>query len=201
MDSAPLITAPVPTVTGREAFLEETIRSYEETANIEVLVYHDLPTCGAGWLKGITEGTGEYFVMGADDITMHPGWWVEAARFADLGYLPCARILNTDGSLQSCGTWEQEMATGAIPEFTRSPFFTRAQWERLEPLVAPILPELHYFSDNIFTWAGRKLGMETVVCRAYEYTHHLAPQKRGAGMTWNDRMAHDHATFMAYINS
>lgn len=191
-------------MTGREGYLAKAVQSYEETADVEVLLYTDLPCCGQAWLQGIQEGTGSYFHMGADDVEMHPRWWQDAVQACDLGYLPAARILNTDGTLQSCGPWGREVPNGAIlhgEDFTRSPFFSRAQWERLEPLVAPILGQLHYFSDNVFTWAGRLLGIETVVVRGYEYTHHLADVKRGAGTTWEGRMEADHKLFTDYVRS
>jgi hypothetical protein len=202
--ASPLITVPLPTIDGREQFFGDTVRSYEETANVELLVYENLPTCGAAWLKGIQEGTGDYFHMGADDVTMHPGWAEAATKVCDMGYLPAARILNTNGTLQSCGPWETELPNGTIlhgDDFTRSPIFSRKQWQALEPLISPILAQLHYYSDNIFTWAGRKLGMQTVVCRGYEYTHHLAEPGRGAGMNWNERMQHDHALYLNYTRS
>lgn len=149
-------------------------------------------------MKGIAEGSGDYFFMGADDVDAHHGWWQEPTRFTDLGFLPAARVLNTDGTLQSCGDWAVEMPTGSVPIFTRTPFFSRAQWDTLEPLVGPVLADLHYFSDNIFTWAGRQLGIETAVSRSFLLTHHLAAAGRGAGMTAGQRMAHDHAVFQRY---
>ncbi len=205
MDAAPLITVPLPTVTGREDFLERTIASYEATVpNLELLIYKDLPTCGAAWLRGIREGSGDLFQMGADDIEMHPGWWQAAKRAIDLNLLPAARVLNTDGSLQSCGPWEREMPDGALlrgEDFTRSPMFSRAQWEQLAPFIEGFLGRAHYYTDNVFTWAGRKVGMETVVVRGYEYTHHLADVKRGAGMSWDQRMEADHRLFVQHIQS
>lgn len=206
MDTTPLITVPMPTVTGREDYLAAAIKSYTETANTEVLVFTDLDGCGAGWAEGIAAGAGEYFHMGADDVEMHPGWWQAAQRVIDYGFLPAARILNTDGTLQSCGRWGEELPDGMMlsgpDDFTRAPTFSRAQWEKLQPLVEPFLRlGTHYYTDNIFTWAGNRVGIPTVVCRGFEYTHHLADVKRGAGMSWEDRMRHDHQLFIEYINS
>ena len=142
------------------------------------------------------QGGGEYIHFGADDVEMHPGWWEQTVRFCDRGFLPAPRVLNTDGTLQSCGDWAVEMRDGAVPEFTRGPFVSRAQWDQLAPLVAPFLEAAHYFTDNVFTWAGRRLGMETVVCRRYEYTHHMAPQGRA-----DRRMAADHELFVQYTQT
>lgn len=200
MDATPLITVPLPTITGREDFLEAAVAAYERYANVEVLVFKDEPGCGPAWAKGAAAATGDYIHFGADDVQMHQGWWQAATRVIDMGYLPAARVLNTDGSLQSCGDWGVEMRDGAIPEFTRSPMVSRAQWERMSLLIAPFLEQnTQYFTDNIFTAAGRHLGIETVVCRGYEYTHHLAKWGRGAGMSWEQRMRRDQALYLKYL--
>ncbi len=200
-----LVTVPLPTIVGREDLFGKAVTSYQGTIpDVEILVYENYPTCGKAWLEGIQEGRGDYFLMGADDVEMHPGFWQAAKSAIDLGYLPAARILNTDGTLQSCGPWETEVINGTIltgGDFTRSPCFSRAQWEKLEPLVAPILGQIHYYTDNVFTWAGRLVGMETVIVRQFEYTHHLAEPGRGAGMTWNERMQADYKTYTDYIGS
>ena len=195
-----MITAIVPTVEGREHYLEKCIASFGQ--DVEVIVKHGFPTCGKAWLEGLNEATGDYLLGAADDFEMHPGWQVDATRFADMGYLPAPRILNTDGSLQSCGEWETEAMTGSPTEFARTPFLSRAQWEIISPLVVPFLEQdVHYFTDNIFGWAGARHGMQTVVCRTFEFTHHLAPQRRGAGMSWADRMRHDYELFLAYTQA
>lgn len=205
----PLITIPMPWVTGREDLLEDAITSIGLTLGrgADFHFFHDRAGCGEAWAEGIERGTGDYFFMGADDIQMHPGWWQAARKAADLGFLPAARVLNTDGSLQSCGRWETEfpdgyMLSGVGDDFTRSPFFSRAQWEQLRPLVLPFLQAgTHYFTDNIFSWAGNKLGMRTVVVRSYEYVHHLSEVKRGAGTTWQLRMAQDHQRYVDYTSN
>jgi hypothetical protein len=193
-----LISVPLPTVTGREEYLEKAVAAYEAHANVEILLYKDLPNCGLAWAKGAEESKGDFIHFGADDVEMHPGWWEAATRFCNIGILPAPRILNTDGSLQSCGNWEVEMVTGAIPEFTRGPFVSRSQWDRMSDLVVPFLEVAHYYTDNIFSWVGRRIGLETAVCRGYEYTHHMAEAKRGAGTTWQQRMQQDHERFQHY---
>jgi hypothetical protein len=201
----PLVTIPIPTVTGREDYLAKALEAYHAYANVETFVYKDLEGCGLAWIEGIKEGSGDYICVGADDTEFHPGWFPPAKRVIDIGHLPCARILNTDGTLQSCGPWETEMPDGHIltgEDFTRSPIFSRKQWEKLQPLVEPFLAlGTIYYTDNIFTWAGRRLGMQSVVVRKFEYTHHLASVKRGGGMTWEERMQKDHGLYMDYIRS
>ena len=58
--SAPLITVALPTVTGREEYYEKARDSYLKTANVELLVYQDMPGCGPAWAQGIREGSGDY---------------------------------------------------------------------------------------------------------------------------------------------
>lgn len=191
-----MISVVIPTVTGRERFFEKAVESYGDA---EILVFKDLDACGPAWVKGAEQAKGDYIHFGADDLEAHPGWADAATRFCDRGFLPAPRILNTDGSLQSCGDWEVELPEGAIPQFTRIPFVSRGQWEKLAPLITPFLKQAHYYTDNIFSWAGRRLGMQTAVCRRYLFTHHLAEVKRGAGTTWENRMRDDHQKFMDYV--
>lgn len=189
-----MISIIVPTVTGREEFLAKCEAAYAaHTDDYELIVVTDEPTCGLGWNKGAAQATGDYLHLTCDDLEPHPGWWQAARAVCDDGFLPAPRILNTDGSLQSCGDWEREQQTGTATEFTRLPFLSRDQWERF----GPSLP-LHYYTDNWFSWRAREQGVETVVHRGYLLTHHLADHKRGAGMSWEDRMATDFRAFEMY---
>ncbi len=192
----PLITVPIPTIKGREAMFKATCASYEQTANVQLIPFFDLTGCGPAWAEGADQAKGDYVHFAADDVTMHSNWWQKAAAYCDQGFLPAPRVLNTDGTLQSCGDNFQEMKEGAIPEFTRAPFISREQWQKLRPLVRPFLLQAHYFTDNVFSWAGRRLGMQTVVCRSYEYTHHMAATGRR-----NERMETDYRLFMDYIGN
>lgn len=177
--SAPLITVPLPTVQGREHFYENAVSAYQRYANVEILTFRDYPGCGPAWAEGATGANGDYIHFGADDVEMHEGWWQAAAQVCDDGKLPAPLIYHTDGSLQACGgSWERMEPDATVTAFTRGPFVSRAQWEQLAPLVVPFLENAHYWTDNIFTWAGNKLGMPTVNCHGYRYTHHLASQGR-----------------------
>ncbi len=196
----PLISVPLPTIRGREGLFNAALQSYRDTANVELIEFHDLKGCGEAWAIGADMATGEYIQFSADDIVMHPGWWVRAVRYCDQGFLPAARVLNTDGSLQSCGNNNLEMKEGAVPEFTRSPIVAREQWEKLRPLVHPFLLKAHYFTDNVFTDAGRTLGMETVVCRSYEYTHHMT-QVGASDNQRNTRMQQDFDLYREYLSN
>lgn len=190
-----MISVIVPTVAGRYEYLERFLNSLGP-GDYQISIHRDLPGCGQAWAEGAEEAEGDYILFAADDLEMHPGWAQAASRVCDLGYLPAPRILNTDGSLQSCGDWGIEMRDGAIPEFTRVPFVSREQWQIIGPDISAFLKTAHYYTDNAFTWAGRKHGIETVVCRGFSLTHHFAQQGRK-----DDRMAEDGARFVQFINS
>ncbi len=196
----PLISIPIPTITGREDLFNIAVDTYERTANVEIIPFYNLPGCGPAWAEGADIAKGEYIHFAADDIIMHPGWWRKAVRYCDQGFLPAARIMNTDGTLQSCGNNNMEMKEGAVPEFTRSPIVSRAQWKALAPLVKPFLLRAHYWTDNIFSAAGRTLGMETVVCRSYEYTHHMT-QVGASDNQRNTRMQQDFELYREYLGN
>lgn len=195
--SAPLITVPLPTVTGREQFYEQAVSAYERWANVEILTFKDFPGCGPAWALGAFIGKGDYIHFGADDVEMHQGWWQAATQVCDKGKLPAPLIFNTNGSLQACGgSWERMEKDGEPTSYTRGPFVSRQQWEQLAPLVAPFLATAHYYTDNIFTWAAGRLGVPTVNCHGYAYTHHMA----GAGRL-DGREGVDGNLYTRYVES
>lgn len=183
--------------------MERAIAAYEKFANVEIIVYTDLPGCGPAWARGADAAQGDYIHFGADDVEMHGGWAEAAIETVDRGYIPAPRVLNTDGSLQSCGGsdgWETEHETGEWADFSRGPVISRDWWQTIRALAAPFLEQTHYFTDNCISFTARLYGIETGVHRGYEYTHHLAQQSRGAGMSWNDRMHHDRDIFELYAS-
>jgi len=170
-----LITAIVPTITGREHWLEKCVKAYERTTpSLQLIIVHGKDSCGEAWQEGSLEAKGDYIHFGADDVEVHQGWWEAAAAVCDGGNVPAPLVFNTDGSVQSCGgSWECMEPDGAVTEFTRGPFMSLAQWSVIGPMEA-----LHYYSDNWFTYRARLAGFEPVVCHGYAMTHHLAPEGR-----------------------
>src|SRR4051812_13904481 len=157
---APMISVIVPTIAGREEYLNECKASYAaHTEDYELIVLADRPTCGLAWVQGAEMARGDYLHFSADDLQPHSGWAEAAIEVTSRGFLPAPRIVNTDGSLQSCGgeeAWEREQPTGARAGFSRIPFLSRDQWDGIRPLVRPVLGDLHYFSDNAISHAARK---------------------------------------------
>lgn len=170
----PLISVVIPTISGREHWLRRAKRSIEETTpSFEFLIYRDLPTCGVGWNQGITEAKGSYILLFADDLEAHPEWWDHGIESLIRGEIPCPRILNPDGSLQSCGTFAEEADDGTPSVVARVPFLTRRMAQDMYPVM-----ENQYMGDHWITWKGEQLGWPTLVVRGMQFTHHFAQEGR-----------------------
>ena len=196
-----MISVIVPTVQGRERFLAECLASYAaHTTDYEIHVIADRETCGQAWLDGADKAEGDYIHFSADDLQPLQGWWQAAIRVCDLGLLPAPRILNGDGTLQTCGGNDQwnnphENPNGTLVDYSRIPFLTRQQWDDTRPYVEDFLRDAHYWTDNAVSWGAAQAGYRTAVNRGYAFIHHLAQEGRGAGMSEPDRMVHDHGLF------
>lgn len=184
-----MISVIVPTIAGREEWLERCIKAYCDTspADTEYIVMRDYPTCNQGWNAGILEAKGEFIHLSADDIEPLEGWWQAGLFWIDQGYLPAPRILNLDGSLQSCGDGDWETETGTPTELTRVPFFSREQMEKAR--IYPIIPT-HYMGDGWVTHRGRMVGIQTVVVREMQFVHSFADVGR-----LDERLSDDVAEF------
>lgn len=181
-----MISIVCPTIAGREHWLERCKTSYCETTELEneFIVLHDYPSCNQAWNAGIAEARGEFIHLTADDIEAHPRWAEIGLVWIAKGYLPCARVLNSDGSLQSCGNDSKEEPTGTSSDVARVPFFPR----EILPAVYPVLPT-HFMGDYWITHQARKIGWSTVVVREFCFTHHLAPEGR------LDTLSRDYQTY------
>lgn len=169
-----LISIVCPTITGREHWLEKALDSIRRTLpGFEWLVYKDHPTCGIGWNLGISEASGDYILLFADDLEAHPGWWQAGVESLERGEIPCPRILNPDGTLQSCGTFAEEAEDGTPSVVARVPFLTKEMAKAMYPVM-----ENHYMGDHWITWKGEQLGWPTLVNRGVVFTHHFAQEGR-----------------------
>lgn len=184
----PLITVVIPTISERAHWLAKCMAGYHMTTGrirIQQVVIKDAPTCAAAWNEGISQAQGRYIHLTADDIVPHKGWW-EAATDS-IGYIPAPLILNSDGSVQSCGPAGMT-PNGTTVELCRIPWGTRELFEAIGPFPA----DMHYYTDNWFSWAARKQGFKTKVNQGYLFTHHLAPERREMA---DDRLASDGVKF------
>ena len=200
-----VISVVLPTIRGRREYLEAAKAAYAATTvDYELIVVPDKPTCGVAWVEGASKASGSYLHFSADDLRPILGWQDAATEVVHRGFLPAPRILNDDGTLQSCGGddgWETERPTGWQTNFSRIPFLSRSQWERVADTVSPILQETHYYTDNAISFAANRLGILTGVHRGYAFHHSLAEPGRGAGTSWQNRMQQDWERFRAWAES
>lgn len=173
----PLISIVVPTIKGREQSLARCIRSYHDHRPdgeaYELIQVFDQPTCGVAWNIGYAQATGRYIHFSADDLEAHDGWWNDALLAANNDLLVAPRILWPDGTLQYCGAGLEERAQGTVMTFTRIPFLSRKQAEKITPII-----ETHYSTDVWVSEIGRLHGYQTVLGRGYLFTHHHDPHGR-----------------------
>jgi len=170
----PFITVVIPTITGREHWLTKCSNSYHMTTGsiyIQKIILKDRPSCAVAWNEGIAEAKAPFIHLSADDLVAHPGWWQAAETATD--YVPAPMILNTDGSLQSCGDAD-EVPDGTECEVARIPWAST----ELMRAIGPFPEDIHYYTDNWFSFRCRAFGYPSKVLQSYLFTHHLAPEGR-----------------------
>jgi hypothetical protein len=192
--SLPLISVIVPTVPGREGHLSRCVRAYTTQApgnyGLDLVIEHDHATVGLGWQAGAGKARGDFLHLTNDDIEPRPGWHAPAIEAIEQGFLPAPQVYGPDGDPQS---WPEPGKAGAdwapVP-MSSLPFMSRAQWERITPLLTS-----HYYSDDFISWRGRLAGWPPALRSGYAFTHHWAQVRRGAGMTEQERMRHDRGLY------
>jgi hypothetical protein len=188
--SLPLISVIVPTVPGREDHLERCTRAYAGHAPggyaLDLVIERGHPAVGIAWQAGAEKARGEYIHLTNDDIEPRPGWHAPAIEAVQRGCLPAPQVYSPDGAPQSLPAWGALGDDWAPVTMTTLPFCSRAQWERIGPVA-----RIHYYSDDFFSYRGRKAGWATALRSGYAFTHHWALPGRGAGMTEAERMEHD----------
>lgn len=166
----------IPTVDGRERYLDSALEQFRRTTpeDTQYIIIRNRDTCGVAWNEGIREAEGEYILLSADDVEPAVHDWLNVGiRWVRRGYLPCARVLNSDGTLQSCGDLVEEVETGTICDFARIPFGSAEQVQAIYPIITT-----HYATDYWFSHRGRKMGWETLVVREFCFYHHFAQEGR-----------------------
>ena len=169
-----VISIVIPTIKGREHYLERCLVSYAlTTEDYETIILHDRPTCSMAWNEGMAEVKGEFVQFSADDIEPHPGWWQAAIDTAQHGKIPCADLVDPAGNLTHCGDGEVALPDGQQTTIARVPFMPSG----LARVICPVM-ENQYMSDYWISWRAAQLGWPTVVVRAYLFTHHHALEGR-----------------------
>jgi hypothetical protein len=183
----------IPTVAGREEHLERCMTAYQRTAfgRVRLIVIRDMDTCGLAWNAGAKHARSDYLHFTADDLQPLDGWLQAAMGCTAQHALPAAVVTDARGS--NCGEhWgalppdRTEVRVGTVP------FMAASAW----PAIGPSL-DGHYFTDNWISHRARAAGWPTVACLGYRFRHHWAQERRGAGMTEDQRMAVDQAAYLA----
>lgn len=192
------LSAVIPTITGREQLLDQTIQAFRRTVppdDLELVVVRDRPCIGQAWQDGAPAATGDVVMLAADDVEPQPGWWdavTEGMEISGGGVLPSPRVLNPDGTLHSCGTLGGgmllgEVATGTPCASTPFPIFPRDAW----PMVRPV-PAIHYYADDFVSWMLRRAGYDIRVDRRFVVRHleGVHGQARMVARSQQDRARH-----------
>ena len=180
-----MITIVCPTVRGREPSYEFCMAAYEATTvdDFQFITIFGEDACGKAWEKGARQMVGDYLHFTADDLEPLDGWDIEARLSADDGLLPAPIIYTRDSG--------QVEELGVTPDgfFSRIPFCTREQWQKIGPMIP-----IHYYTDNWFSWKAKQFGYMTVGVASYRFNHHWAME----GRYGNDRMSADYAAYERY---
>lgn len=161
----------IPTITGRESWLQHCYREYRRLApNSEIIVIKDAVSCGVAWQQGFAQSTRQLVHFTADDLTPFRGWWQEASVCLQEGNIPAANVLDKKGGKLVCDSPLGDM--GGWPNIL-VPFLNRellldGEW---------LLP-IHYGSDDWITYKAVSQGYKVVRCMDYKFTHHVAPEGR-----------------------
>lgn len=124
----------IPTISGREHYLEQAIRSYRERTpedvHVNIAIVKDRPTAGIGWqdcidmvLKAVEQGRSakpDFIHFSNDDIMVAEGWLeplVETVKTE--GWLPCPRMEPAGYHLGQEPAWDMAPAE-APPRSARS---------------------------------------------------------------------------------
>lgn len=166
----------VPTLHGRKDLFQRCLVSLTRTLppwpHAELYPIYNAPTAGHAWQQGGNRAAAagfDYLFLAADDIELRPGWFEAAREKLDRRQLPCPVVYNANGSLQSCGAhWDGFKPDGSPAPSSVLAFLNRELWEAVQPL-AP-------FQRYVDLWISERAaaaGYELVVCRGYEFTHHV----------------------------
>lgn len=197
----PVLSVIIPTIDGREGYLDRAVAAYREDARntdryeLDLVIVRNEPTCGWGWQTGagrIREDA-EFLHFACDDLEPALGW--AAAGMAALKYriMPAPRVLNgSTGEPEYFPRWGVEWEDGVAAGFSCIPMVTRELWNEH---VGPMLTA-HYWTDNWISHRAGQAGYAPRVVRRYSFRHWWAQEGRGAGMDYDARLHHDRLLFL-----
>lgn len=164
----------IPTITGREPWLERCLAAYSETCpDAEVIVIENRTACGVAWQDGAEKATGDYLHFTADDLEPAPGWWQAAVEVVDRGALPGAQVFADFDTPWTRVASACPFRHGYDPPNLLVPFFSREQFEQGGWLVP-----IHYGSDDWVTFLAYKRQIPMEPTDAYKFLHTAAEPGR-----------------------
>lgn len=191
-----MISVVIPTITGRENLLEQTVAGYRATADVEIIVVKNRKSCGEGWNAGASKASGDFLHFSADDLIPQAGWADAGIMAAEEGWWPSPRLLDPDGTIQSDGSMGGGML---LPEHRHIvkcvsspfPFMETRDWQDIGPC-----PPLHYYADDYLAAKAREIDLDVMAVPTYCFVHlggTLGRDKVAA------RAADDQETFLSLI--
>lgn len=208
----------IPTVEGREKYLERCISGYLTRHNteheIEIIIERGHDHGGTAWDLGSERATGDYIHFTNDDIV--PGFdYLEPLIQTienNCNYIPVTIVVNTiaeildEDFMPISGnptppnqSWAFE-GPPYIPEdwnkpdpnndslYPSLPFCHKNQWSFIKPMI-----HSHYGTDKWFGWRAKQAGFIQVVRNKSIFYHYAASEKReGVIPGW---LGHDRLTF------
>lgn len=176
----------IPTITGREHYLHQAIRGYQQRtdANVAISIVTDQPTCGMGWQAAVEQGLrGSYkpdFIhFGNDDIVVAEGWLPPLVEAVEVTALPAPRMEPAGVHMNEDPAVSMAPPIGPMPsrysyfyadlpenqpqqdweqvDHGALPFCSLEQWEQ----IGPFLP-IHFGTDKWFYAQAKRLGYRVV---------------------------------------
>jgi glycosyltransferase involved in cell wall biosynthesis len=167
-----VISVVIPTIHGREDLLATTLEAFKPF-DVELIVVRNEDTCGKAWNAGAEQATGDYLMLGADDLIPENGEWSQiATSAADAGVYPAPWIVKPDGSTLCAGTLGQGLYLSPTRDGIHAynspiPFMRRETWDE----IGPSLP-IHYHADDFLAYkANFWADLKVQVLLGYKFIH------------------------------
>jgi hypothetical protein len=152
----------IPTVSGRETFLEMCVTGYLRNTpawvDLEFVILRDRLTCGVGWQEAAERASGTYLHFSNDDIVPRTGWLEPLVHAALCGYVVAPWIQHGDwGGFYGAAPGVGQEDDWQDVDHSAMPFCERERFKRVGPIIAT-----HYGVDNWFAERVRAAGMRLV---------------------------------------
>ena len=187
------ISVIVPTIDGREDHLARCLDAYRERTrhDLELVVETNHPTCGLAWNAGAKRATGEFLHFTADDLEPLEDWDARAVDFCKVELIPApSAVVDLTDESRSRYLADRQPVSGVGADIDVVPFCSREQFGKVGEFLT-----CHYFTDSYFTYRAIARQIRIMGCTGYAFHHHVSAVGRGAGMSAEERMAHDQAIY------